>query len=397
MARYSWKFLLLALSQITQPASGLVNLPVTARHDAETLKRSNSGPKIQKLIHDQYDVSQQSYLVEIKAGNPPQKMFLGLMSASSKTSEDFHLNKSNTISTLKGHDSAKYGDPTTFPPSNITFDLDIYNDRFEIANVKITKQTFGLLTPGPGKADNGIGLLGLGPNLELGYEAGKPYNTVLDSLAAQGAIPSRTYSLDLRGPGAITFGGADTGRFEGELIKRPMVKDELGTFGPSIVLSSFGQTAPNGTTYRYDVPNGDEVFMLDTGNQYFRLRHSSADPLFRDLGAVNDGNDAYFVPCSKREEPGTWDFQFGGVTIKVPYKNFITELSNDGKNCFVGVLTTWNGQLVLGQSFLQAAYLSFDFDNRLVGIAPSADCRSALVAFESGPHAIPQLTGCKAK
>lgn len=30
---------------------------------------------------------------------------------------------------------------------------------------------------------------------------------------------------------SIIFGGIDTSKFEGKLVKRPLVKDELGTFG----------------------------------------------------------------------------------------------------------------------------------------------------------------------
>ncbi|KAL0944683.1 aspartic-type endopeptidase OPSB 3 [Colletotrichum truncatum] len=415
MSRLCWAFALMPLVQAAQAVPGVVHLPVEAVHDPKAMKRSVAGVKSQSLRHDQSDIQYQSYAVAISAGNPPQKMNLGLESFNSKTwlisdgvyalcdscdNGFFTINKSVTISPLQGHESVGYGDPTTIPPSNATFELDMYTDRFDIAGVTIPKQTFGVMTPRPNGTYNGAGLLGIGPDLELGYEASKPYNTVLDSLAAQGSIASRTYSLDLRSydshKGALIFGGADTGRFEGELVKRPLVKDELGTFGPSIVLSHYSQVAPNGTKYEYDVPEGDSVFLLDTGNQYFRFRHSFADPLFRDLGAVNDGNDAYFVNCSKRDMPGTWDFEFGNVTIKVPYKHFITELSDDdGKTCFVGVLTTWKGQLVLGQPFLQAAYASFDFDNKEVGLAQSAHCAGKTVAFGSGPEAIPALSGCK--
>lgn len=51
--------------------------------------------------------------------------------------------------------------------------------------------------------------------------------------------------------------------------------------------------------------------------------------------------------------PGSWDFQFGDVTIKIPYSKIITDQSDDkGKTCWVGVLTTWKGQLVLGRKLV---------------------------------------------
>lgn len=136
----------------------------------------------------------------------------------------------------------------------MTFYFNSYEDVFSVAGVTIPKQRFGIQIPDADGADAGIGALGTGPHLHHGYEAGKPYNTLIDNMAAQGTIASRTYSLDLgkygdktgetrhldslcRGStlrgliGAILFGGADTGRFSGQLVKRPLVKDELGTWG----------------------------------------------------------------------------------------------------------------------------------------------------------------------
>lgn len=33
---------------------------------------------------------------------------------------------------------------------------------------------------------------------------------------------------------SILLGGIDTGKFKGKLVKRPLVKDELGTFGQAL-------------------------------------------------------------------------------------------------------------------------------------------------------------------
>jgi hypothetical protein len=43
---------------------------------------------------------------------------------------------------------------------------------------------------------------------------------------------------------------------------------------------------------------------------------------------------------------------------------------------------------------LEAAYLAFDLDNKQVALAPPANCGEKLVAFGSGPNAIPNLKGC---
>lgn len=110
----------------------------------------------------------------------------------------FKTKQSKTLSRALGTAKVSYGDPTTIPPSNDTIDLAIHQDVISIAGVTIPRQRFGLSSPDVGPAD-AAGLIGLGPNLRLGYRAGKPYNTVLDSLAAKGAIASRTFTLHTGG------------------------------------------------------------------------------------------------------------------------------------------------------------------------------------------------------
>ncbi|KAL6352155.1 hypothetical protein LRP88_14598 [Fusarium phalaenopsidis] len=288
-------------------------------------------PIKQVITNHNDDPSSQSYTLWARVGTPPQDLTLALDLSQSDTwfttgcpNEDpsckdlyFKTKQSKTLSRALGTAKVSYGDPTTIPPSNDTIALAIHQDVFSIAGVTIPHQHFGLSSPDVGPAD-AAGLIGLGPNLRFGYRAGKPYNTVLDSLAAKGAIASRTFTLH-------------TGGYDDD----------------------------------------------------------------HDMGAVNDGNDAYFVPCSKRREPGSWDFTFGDVTIKVPYHEIITEIKDDSGMCWVGVLVTWKGQLVLGLPFIRSAYLAFDYDNKVVALAQPAKCPEHLVAFGKGRNAIPSdLYGC---
>ncbi|RBA14870.1 hypothetical protein FPRO05_13086 [Fusarium proliferatum] len=380
MVRQYW---LLALPILAMDAAlGVIAIPGSQSNP------SPSGVHILPLIEDGSD-DYHSWNAEVAAGTPPQKMKLFLDIARSTTwfisdkiyaecdgcvNGYYQLNKSKTSSPVLGHTTASYGDPTTYPPSNGTFDLDYHKDTVQIAGVSIPNQAFGLLNPSKNEF-NGIGALSLGPSMEHGYAPGELYSSFLDNLVADKKVASRTYSIDLRRH------GSKPGK-------------------PSIVLTGLHQTVPNGKNKAgkvtsYEVHKNDSVFLLDSSNQYLRFRHSFVDPLYKTLGAVNDGNDAYFVPCEKRNMPGSWDFQFGDVTIKIPYSKIITDQSDDkGKTCWVGVLTTWKGQLVLGQPFLEAAYLAFDLDNKQVALAPPANCGEKLVAFGSGPNAIPNLMGC---
>ncbi|KAF4418719.1 aspartic-type signal peptidase [Fusarium acutatum] len=365
---------------------------VVATHGKHARKSNPSPPGLHvlPLIADNSD-NYHSWIAEVAAGTPPQKMKLNLDIAKSTTwfisdktyaecdgCKDgyYQLNKSKTSSPVLGHTAISYGDPTTYPPSNLTFDLDYHKDTVQIAGVSIPKQVFGLFNPYKDEF-SGIGGLALGPNVEHGYAPGKIYSSFLDNLVTNKKIASRTYSIDLHEhgskPASIILGGIDTGLHQ----TVPKGKNKAGE------------------VTSYQVHKNDSVFLLDSSNQYLRFRHSFVDPLYKTLGAVNNGQDAYFVPCEKRNMPGSWDFQFGDVTIKIPYSKIITNQSDDkGKTCWVGVLTTWKGQLVLGQPFLEAAYLAFDLDNKQVALAPPANCGEKLVAFGSGRNAIPNLKGC---
>ena len=68
-----------------------------------------------------------------------------------------------------------------------------------------------------------FGILGIGP-----YLSGNPqYPFLIDNLKTQGFTQSRAFSLDLRGSdspdGSIIFGAIDTGKYEGNLEKIPMI------------------------------------------------------------------------------------------------------------------------------------------------------------------------------
>ncbi|TQN64806.1 putative aspartic-type endopeptidase opsB [Colletotrichum shisoi] len=249
------------------------------------------------------------YGIKIEVGTPYQEMSLALNTRSSDTwFPNFNSGKSSTfVNGFFGSTEVAYGDPTTTPSSVQKFHLDYYEDVFRIAGVRIPQERFGILSKGSDGLPTG-GLLSIGPNLQFGYGRNKPI-LIVDSLAAQGAIASRTYSVDLRGfddkRGVLLFGGANKGRFSGERVKRPLLKDELGTWAPSIALTGMGQTPSNVSVQAYGVNAADSIFTLDTANQYMRLRHSFVDPLLRDLGAINDGNDLYTAPCSKRDGPGS--------------------------------------------------------------------------------------------
>ena len=96
--------------------------------------------------------------------------------------------------------------------------------------------------------------MGIGPSSLEGFNKSKPYSLILESLATQGLINSRAFSLDLRdydnstgiSPsrkgienvtrdtnsriGSLIFGGVDKGKYIGTLDKIPIQTQQM-TFG----------------------------------------------------------------------------------------------------------------------------------------------------------------------
>jgi len=215
-------------------------------------------------------------------------------------------------------------------------------------------------------------------------------------MKSQGVIKSRAFSLDLRGvtepEGAIIFGGLDTGKFVGKLEKLPMVSPSRIKSGADrywIVLTGVGITLPDGTSDR----SGEiEITVFpDSGGTLSRL----PTPIFQAFGETfptaqfDPSSGFYVVDCEVASQSGSVDFYFNTKRIAVSYADFIWQVSG---LCVLGVLPD-DDEPVLGDSFLRAAYVVHDQDNRNLHLAQAADCGSKIVSIGSGANAVPSVTG----
>jgi hypothetical protein len=256
---------------------------------------------------------------------------------------------------------------------------------------QITNQVFGIALE---SYDIPVGILGLSPPTS---DAQTQYSFVLDSMATQGLIDSRAFSLDLRNVddpnGSVIFGGIDTGKFIGSLEKCPILDPTETPSGADrywITMTGVGITLPDGesqTSDAIEVP----VF-LDSGGTLSRL----PTPIYQAIGdsfpgaQLDQSSGFYYVDCDVGKQSGSVDFIFNNKKIAVPYADFIWEA--EAGQCVVGVLPT-DDEPVLGDSFLRAAYVVYDQDNRNLHLAQAANCGSNLVEIGSGTDAVPSVTG----
>lgn len=247
--------------------------------------------------------------------------------------------------------------------------------------------------------------MGLAPDVRGGFPGDEPYSLLLNTMADQGVIASRVFSLDLRHAssqtGAIIYGGLDRSKFIGSLEARPIVPGIQGETRLAVNLTSLGLTTDQSQSFKLGA--ADTNVMLDSGTTLTRMHSAAALPILDALGAQDDGEGYFYVPCSTRSAGGSVDFGFGSKTVRVDFNDFILSSgdSSDGSSgsdddnslCYVGLVLTTDQQ-ILGDTVLRAGYFVFDWDNKEVHIAQAADCGSSdIVAVGKGTDAVPNVQG----
>ncbi|KAK7967587.1 aspartic-type endopeptidase opsB [Apiospora aurea] len=267
-----------------------------------------------------------------------------------------------------------------------------FYDNVAVGDARLESQIFGV-----GDDSEGLpsGVLGLAPPVGGG---GGSYPFLLDTLFYQGHINSRAFTLAVQGAGSeqgsVIFGGVDTGKYIGALQKLAISggADERYT----IQVNAVGVTQPSAAAspFLYQSDVGFAAY-IDSASSVSRLPGRVVDGIGRAFpGAQKDASGNYVVDCdATAAAAGTVDFRLADKTIRVPWKDFIWKMPSNGL-CAVGVAAEENQDLVtLGASFLRAAYVVFDQDNRHVHVAQAANCGTQLLAIGTGPDAVPSVTG----
>ncbi|KZL86344.1 eukaryotic aspartyl protease [Colletotrichum incanum] len=283
-----------------------------------------------------------------------------------------------------------YGDPSD-PNTQTSAEIAYYSDSITMGSGVLSNQTFGVVTKSDGIA---TGIMGLAPDLKAGFEHGKPYSLILNSLAEQGVIGSRIFSLDLRhasaDSGALIYGGVDRGKFIGELQRVPIVNGAKGEPRLAVALTGIGMNIAN-SAKTYALAPEDKNVMLDSGTTLTRLHPSIARPILADLKATTDSDGYWTAACSLRDSGSDSyvSFTFGRKTIRVPLSDFILDLGPRDGQCYIGLVTTTDQQ-ILGDSMMRAGYFVFDWDNQVIHMAQASTCgKDEIVAVGNGSDAVP--------
>ncbi|KAI1393179.1 acid protease [Hypoxylon trugodes] len=240
-------------------------------------------------------------------------------------------------------------------------------------NSKLKGVQFGVATQ---TDDEFAGILGIGHGVNVTIR----YKNFIDELESQGVTETKAFSLALGSKdeqeGVVIFGGLDTGKFSGNLTTLPIIPAQESPDGVPrywINMTSLSLTPPSGKTKQYE--NTTMAVFLDSGATLTLLPTNLANSIAADFGAeATDANGFYPVNCSLNDLPGTLNFAFNGLMIRVPYNELVRELQTSfGVQCFLGISPS-DDFLLLGDTMLRSAYAVFDQTNNAIHLAQYVNC-----------------------
>lgn len=242
------------------------------------------------------------------------------------------------------------------------------------------------------KASRGLGIMGIAYSAGESIAAKDPnsiYPNVIDELVLQGHINSRAYSLylnDLNADGGtILFGGVDRSKYSGDLVGLPVQVDADSGGFTSFTVAFTGLSVEDASGGSQLTRDGITVpAILDSGTTLTYLPDDLANAILEGVGVTTDQEFGNVVPCELGTTDASFNFAFGGSggpTIKVPLKEFVMPLLtqdgsvpkfNDGRDaCQFGIDAAGKDPILFGDTFLRSAYVVYDLQNNMIGIAPA--------------------------
>lgn len=122
--------------------------------------------------------------------------------------------------------------------------------------------------------------------------------------------------------------------------------------------------------------------ILDSGTTLTYLPDDIANEIMIGVGAGADPDAGVYVPCNLRDSRATFNFGFGnskGPKIQIEISEFVIPYAtSDGSNptlydgteiCQWGINGAGQAPNLFGDTFLRSAYVVYDLENEVIGIA----------------------------
>ncbi|KAK9243569.1 aspartic peptidase domain-containing protein [Lipomyces tetrasporus] len=398
--------------------------------DVERVKRSNVGLTRRDTVPvglDNYE--DVAYMATIGLGSPSQTLKVQLDTGSSdlwvqastnpycaaertdcEVFGTFNAAASSTFSELQ--DSPffiSYVDTTSAEGTYAT-------DTLQVGNATVDSFVFGYAQ----YSNSSLPVLGI--SFTLDEESKQQYPNMPYRLKQDGTIDIVAYSLWLNdieaSVGSILFGGIDKGKFTGKLAVIPM--HPTITLQSTEYFASFNVTLTGISVKSSNSANSDETVVygtsdalvtgsetiytvLDSGTSLgtfpLAILQGIVDALgLSDSAEYQQDNGYYQVDCSLMTSSALVMFEFGGkATIAVPMDNFVQVAGEN--TCIIGAVASqsldqYSETFIIGDTVLRSAYVVYDLDNRMIGLAQTSFNSSVTDLYSLSSSGIPDgLTG----
>ncbi|EPS45060.1 hypothetical protein H072_1003 [Dactylellina haptotyla CBS 200.50] len=371
-------------------------------------KRHVSSPLLNKYPY---------FVVDLAIGTPPQRLQAQLDTGSSDLVvltdvSDFctaNITACNIYGTYNANSSVTYeyfaSDLSIAYLSGEGATGDYANDTVTVGSATLDNYYFGIMY----NSTVSTSILGVSfDRLEFGAYLDPPrfYRNFPLALVDTGYIPSAAFSLylnniqDQSAGGSIIFGGIDTEKYCGPLVKVPLVAGSfLGITEYTVDLQGVSGTRDGKPVV---FPAGAASLgptLLDSGTSLVILPDDLANEILTFLNAtLKPGDILPKVSCNVMMEDISFNFKFDAITINVPITQ-VVGIPDENNLCFVGIspgsVFGDSSTTLLGDTFLSSAYTVFDIDNKNIYLAQAKfnAARENIVQIEAGVNGVPQPNG----
>ncbi|KAK4193264.1 mitochondrial elongation factor g 1-like protein [Podospora australis] len=408
---------LLARSTLAEHIDGVVSWGITQRRqppppeEARRLRKRAS--TFEEVITN--EEARGGYFATCRLGTPSQDLSLQLDTGSSdiwvpdSSAKVFNPSRSSTFDVV-GQDEF---DINYVDGSSATGDY--FTDVFEIGGATLQNMTMGLGI----KTDIAYGLVGVGYALNEAIvgttqSASSVYPNLPVNMVKEKLINTVAYSLWLNdldsSSGNILFGGIDTRKYKGDLLRINIIPTSQGLYTSfNVPMTGLQAVSSSGT----DVLTSESFpipVVLDSGTTLSYLPTDLARQVWKEVGALYSPEfQLAVIPCDMQNSQGYFSFGFAGPSgprINVSMNELVLDLTSGPAPVFTtgpykgmdacefGIQNFSSAPYLLGDTFLRSAYVVYDLVNNQIGIAETDfnSTESNIVPFPSLSAHIPSAT-----
>jgi hypothetical protein len=201
--------------------------------------------------------------------------------------------------------------------------------------------------------------------LGLGFKSISQYNipTAFEMMIDQKLIEEPVFGFYLQGDatkdGELSFGGADTSKFTGEMQYVPLINE------------TYWQVSLDSLSFGGESLSTGVKAIVDSGTSLLAGPKDKVAQIAQKAGATSLAGKEYTIDCSKIDSLPALDVTLGGQKFTLEGKDYVLQISGQCLFAFMGIdLPPQLGEMwIMGDVFMRKYYTVFDYGQKRVGMA----------------------------